>query len=469
MMHHPPRFSFATTLILLFWVVQSDAATIVVTAQINQTGCDLAEAINSANSNTLVGGCTAAGIFGDDQILLSPSIATYNLPGVNNAAAYWGSAGLPLITSKIEILGLTTKLTTIARDSIDFFRIFIVYGGNLTLQNVRLTNGKLSQYHGGAIFVEQNGQSAPHIPAYLTLRNVQIDNSQAVDGGALYASSGAHVKIFQSSLVGNQATGVGNANGIGGAIRAFNPFDRNTLSIYDSTFADNSALMAGGAISFGSKASTLNIFNTTVVRNFANNNGAGLALYSGTAADANSINITNSILSGNTATGGVDEISVSGGTETDIAARIKFYASIIGDSSKTLLGAVNTLTISNIDNIYATSDATIPYPISSIVENGVFETARGMTVIRLPEASPAIDSASRFRVSGTSPLLFYTPGCAGEIAQLSGSPPPYRPDQQGTARPLGPECDIGAIEFDLGTEVCYIGSAENDNVFAFCL
>lgn len=83
----------------------AEAATITVSPGI--TGCTLINAINSANSNSSVGGCTAGS--GADVIVL-PTGSMQSLAAAIASAV--GHNGLPLITSEITIQG---KGSTIAR------------------------------------------------------------------------------------------------------------------------------------------------------------------------------------------------------------------------------------------------------------------------------------------------------------------------------------------------------------------
>jgi predicted outer membrane repeat protein len=98
------------------------------------------------------------------------------------------------------------------------------------------------------------------------------DNSASQSGGALYAYDNDnvfYVTITGSTFSGNEALGSGGGDGNGGAIW----FDglavfSNTLSITDSTIANNSAMCMGGGIwwSFDT-GSTVDISYDTIVQN----------------------------------------------------------------------------------------------------------------------------------------------------------------------------------------------------------
>ncbi len=119
----------------------------------------------------------------------------------------------------------------------------------------------------------------------LTLRNIRLEQGRAEYGnaGAIYATSGSTLTIASSTFSGNSAP-----NGEGGAI-----YSEGTLTIENSTFSGNSAMRHGGAISSGG---TLTIENSTFSGNSARN-GQGGAIYS-----EGTLTIQNSTFSGNSAT-----------------------------------------------------------------------------------------------------------------------------------------------------------------------
>jgi len=224
--------------------------------------CSLIEAIENAN-NTTTGqphtDCTAGNPGGADTIVL-PTGGTYTLTVVNNATD--GPNGLPSITSEITING---DGATIERSSTSDFRIFhLGSGGNLTLNDVTITNGKApdgasgSVGYGGGIF---NGGT-------LTIQNSTVSNNSAGNsdtcsdtsctgapgshGGGVY-NNGGTLTIEGSTLSGNSAGDGGacsgddcssGAGGDGGGV--FN--SGGVVEITDSTVADNRA-GDGGACS----------------------------------------------------------------------------------------------------------------------------------------------------------------------------------------------------------------------------
>jgi len=125
----------------------AQAATITVTTStIGGAGCDLADAINAANSDTAIGGCTAGS--GDDTITFSTTPDTITLtavgPNIGN-----GNNGLPVIISTLTIDGGTGGITITRDSAAPAFRILEVNGaggneGKLTLNQVTIHNGLTS-------------------------------------------------------------------------------------------------------------------------------------------------------------------------------------------------------------------------------------------------------------------------------------------------------------------------------------
>ena len=111
-----PRFAAASGIVSLALVVAcllalglpagAAAATIEVNTfqQVNDEQCTLADAIDSANANADLGGCTHTGTYGADTIILPTGV--YSLTASNNDGNDGlGSNGLPIVTSDITILG----------------------------------------------------------------------------------------------------------------------------------------------------------------------------------------------------------------------------------------------------------------------------------------------------------------------------------------------------------------------------
>ena len=250
-----------------FTVCATKAATITV-----GNGCSLNEAIISANADNAGGnGCINGS--GADLVLLPSSVSfTYSIGYPNTPTNRFTAT--PFVTSDITIRGngnAVYRSTTTTNN----FRLFAVTGsGNLTLDDMRIGNGRLP-HSGGAIYVAQG--------ASLTVNNSRITSSNAIDehGGGIY-SHGGPVTINSSTIINNDSKFGAGVSTRGGVV---------TISDTDVSF--NSATVGGGLFSF--LQGKIDIENNSTIRlNFANT-GGGVAMESG------ELNISSSVVSANTA------------------------------------------------------------------------------------------------------------------------------------------------------------------------
>ncbi|MFT6101290.1 MAG: hypothetical protein ACJAYF_003853 [Arenicella sp.] len=446
-----PMRCFIVLLILLILLGQisvSHAANIFVTAPPGLVGCDLREAIESANTNSAIGGC-AAGSSGQDTIQFFAGFTRYELPSIafSNLA---GSSGTPEITSEIRIIGPGTELLVIARplSQSDIYRAFTVsVDGDLTLENLSLQNfGQSSGFSGGAI----------RVAGSLTLRNVEIADNSADFGGGLWVQGGS--AVIRSSLIRNNRAGL-QGGGIGLS-------SGSTVAVFDSTISNNRSDIGGGIALAAAPDSSLSLYNTTITENTASVRGGGLSLLMAAADTSNSVVIRNTIISGNTAASYDEAHFVNPGTGSGLDIR----NSVVGNSANTYGQSVNILQFFFNDNIVLTQGSNST-PLRSII--GPLDANGGKTMTHaLVANSPAIDNGLQGVLTGGPLIFFSTPGCRGEFISV-GFGAEYRPDQRGVSRPIGNECDIGAYEYEPLYEppevACYVIKAKNNKVITFCL
>lgn len=241
----------------------------------------LIQAINDANANAE-----------PDVINLAPS-GIYTLTAVDNMTD--GANGLPSITSEITINGNGS----IIRRSAGFvpeFRIFhVAAGGNLTLNDVSLRNGRAleggsaAEKGGGAIF---NAGTTTVIGSSLLQNHggqgefSTFSGGSGGDGGAIY---NAGTMTVDRSTVSENMTGpggfgdqFGGSGGNGGGI-----YNIGVLLLTHSTVLDNTAGEGGGSLMFpGSDGTGGGIYNSsggdmtmiasTISQNGANTNAGGI-------------------------------------------------------------------------------------------------------------------------------------------------------------------------------------------------
>ena len=250
------------------------AATIVVDGLDPVTNCTLLDAVASANTDMAMGNCTQGD--GPDTIQMHDVQVTFDSPN-------FGSNAL-LVTSDITIEGKSDAAATggglIARDTdvaTPDFRLISVSNGSLTLKDIAVTDGRLSA--GG----EQDGAGIRVNSGTLILRNSALTRNIADgNGGGIYASNTSQVRLYSSNILNNSAT-----NGAGLDVRS-----SATLYAATSNFSSNSASAVGGALRNTSNGN-VTIYNSRFSNNMAYGNGGGI--YS----SGNSVEVTGGEFSGN--------------------------------------------------------------------------------------------------------------------------------------------------------------------------
>lgn len=268
------RYELALVLVLVGvfpWALPraAEAAGIVVNSpadtRANDGACTLREAILNANADDQSGSTDCAAGSGADPITFSAAAPfTITL-----------TSSLPTITAG-SVITLTGPITTTGLATLNgnhAVRILrVAPGGRLTVETVRLVNGSVAGGDGGGILNEGTlavrgsaffGNDARYGGAVysqgpLTISHSIFESNQADFGGALanvFATGGA-VTIWDSVFVGNQAI-------YGGALA----FQRGSIAITNTTFAENGASLSGGAIIAGSKPMILS--NSTLINNTA--------------------------------------------------------------------------------------------------------------------------------------------------------------------------------------------------------
>lgn len=227
-------------------------------------GCTLVQAIQSANTDTSVGSCTAGS--GADTIVLAGG--TYSYTTINGTAS-----ALPDITSEITI---EANGAIIQRTSGNMRIIRVDGNGDLTLNDATIRGGSGVNFAGGIL---NDGT--------LTLNNSVVSNNSAsgsnsTGGGIL--NNGA-LTLNNSAVNDNSVIGVGSIHG-GGVMNV------GTLTLNNSDISGNQASAGGGIANRGTTIlNDSNVSNNTVSRV-----GGGIDNSEGT------LTLNNSVISGNTAT-----------------------------------------------------------------------------------------------------------------------------------------------------------------------
>ncbi|HEX2907336.1 MAG TPA: choice-of-anchor Q domain-containing protein [Phototrophicaceae bacterium] len=199
----------------------------------NRDAAGLVQAITAANNS---GGCT---------IIELAAGGYYELTAVSDNS--YGTSGLPAITRRLTIQGNGATIERSTAPGTPDFRIFYIYGGNLTLNDVIVRNGHLEQipysssnnYYGGGL-LNRNGN--------VLVNRSTFTGNWAVYGGAIASESMGTITLLNSTISGNSAMyGGGGVSNVG-------YYNHSQIAITNSTIANNSASRSGGLLqnSYGS-------------------------------------------------------------------------------------------------------------------------------------------------------------------------------------------------------------------------
>ena len=161
--------------------------------------CTLVDAIQAANTDAVVGSCTAG--LGDDVIQVVTPDSNITISTVFSPSAVGpGNTGLPTITSNVTIEGNGMTLQS-ANYAVDNFRLLEVGPmGDLTLRDATVQNAD-DGYGVGSGLMSDGGR-------------VTIENSTfALNNGAIYLTNSLNNEINNSVIRHNTQTG-GNAAGL---------------------------------------------------------------------------------------------------------------------------------------------------------------------------------------------------------------------------------------------------------------
>jgi cysteine-rich repeat protein len=293
------------------------------------------------------------------------------------------------VTKNITIQGAGAGMTVIDGNKAETGdRVFDIHGTDITISGVTIQNGK-GIGSGGGILKEGSGA--------LTILNSDVATNEADDGGGISIMGGS-LTLSQSTVRDNKALNEGAGGGI--EIRA-----GGAATLTDVTVADNSAEGNGGGIWNGGD---LYLINDTIAYNVADKNAGGVTGGDGGGIfNQGEVTLKDSIMAGNN--------DASPGREAP---------DCLNGVSSFISGAPNILQDPTGCNI--TTGATLVLNVDPLFDPvGLKDNGGSTKTIGLQVASPAID--------------------AGDDATCATT------DQRGYTRPVGPHCDLGALEATLLT------------------
>ncbi len=324
---------------------------------------------------------------------------------------------LPNITANTNILGPGANVLTLERSSsaTDTFGGFVIgappsfYFGTSPPPTVVTISG--------LTVANFDGTGITNFGDFLTLRQVDVSNNQAASASQ---STGSVASFYGSpGGIGNFGSGLFGTGGGG------------TLTVLDSTIANNSTTNTLVAAGINSESGSVIIINSTIADNVDNNSNStgGVGIYGGTAY------IGNSTISGNTATQqsttGFSGSNTSGGG-IDATGTVTLYDTIVAGNTGSLNNPtdVSGTFISLGNNLIGRANAD---------SKGFISTDQVGTISK--PIDPKLGGLANN--GGPTPTLALLTGSPAVAAGNSANAPAT--DQRGDARPQG-AIDIGAVE-----------------------
>jgi hypothetical protein len=418
--------------------------------------------------------------------LADKATTTINGPGANLLAVSGGgnSRVLELYGGSAAISGLTItggRATYIPNGRVESGGGIYNIKGTLNLSHVTVS-GNSAEGEGGGIYtysgtsnltdvtvshntnasnVPQGGGGLANLFGWTTVNGGAIEGNSGGYGGGLYNRSGT-LTLANVTISGNSAT-----NG-GGVFSKLGPFSMANVILSGNTASQQ----GGGCFNY---YPTMSMTNVTVSGNTAGQSGGGLlsegiaqltnCTFSGNSAPVgagvsilasdlnltNSLTLTNSTLSGNTATQQGGGLYASSGSVTLINCTVSANTAPTGGG---LVNSKNAATVTLINTIVAkqTSGGDISGAVQPASANNLIGNGSGMTGISNGTNGNQVGTASALIDPKLSPLGDYggptmtmvpLPGSLAIGGGTTGSDIPAT-DQRGFAR--GSSIDIGAFQ-----------------------
>ncbi|MFT7641730.1 MAG: hypothetical protein ACI9G1_003481 [Pirellulaceae bacterium] len=322
------------------------------------------------------------------------------------------------IDANVNIVLENVTLTQAAIDE-DFhseqFGAVILNRGNLTLNNVVISEN-LNRVDGGGIFTDTGstltlqgsvmtdnfgarGANLFARGATVNINQSQILNAVGTDGAGIYAVD-SDVSIIESTIDSNLGGDAGSEIGVGGGIHITSSQGTFSLDLIRSTVSQNSATAAGGIHASGSGA--VLIENSTISNNTANGNTQLVGDFGGLfAGNGATVEVRQSTIVRNSA---ANFIGGFGNTTGDSAA---FFNTILAENDATngqsqdgpTAGTINSLGNNLFGNTLGMNFTSAPGDISGSGATAVdpllgdLENNGGPTRTHKPAvASPAVDT-----------------------------------------------------------------------------
>ncbi len=312
------RWAWRLGLVLVLAAARAQGATIVVDTTADDldvnANCTLREAIEAANTNVAVDGCTAGEASPTIDRIEIPA-GVYNLtiqtPGSVEDANQEGDLD---ISEEVDIVGAGMDLTAIDGQSSE--RVLDIQVANLTvlstIRDLEVRNGYADNGIGGG----SGGGIRLLGNLYMYFCRVTGNTSYAAPGGGIFhGTTGSVLEVYDSEISDNHALSMSGASGGISAVAL--------LKLYRCTVSGNSA--AGSAGGIGNGLASTRIYNTTVSGNSATLYGGGVS--------GKIVNIYNSTIVGNSAAGGFGANLQASGSPGNMTVQNSIVADPVGGTN----------------------------------------------------------------------------------------------------------------------------------------
>jgi hypothetical protein len=333
-----------------------------------------------------------------------------------------GNNGMPIITSEIIVNGNGGTIERATNGGAPEFRLFqVISGGNLTLNNLTLMGGSLTDPH------RPTACGCIYNSGSLTLNHITLTNNRAGEAAGICNRVGATATISASSITNNVNTFVTDGGGIQ---------NEGTLTLTDTLIASNAANRGGGIYN----KSSLTVLRSTFASNLSNLDGGGL--YN----DDGDVLLANSTFYGNTASGnGGAVFSVTQTTRYLTIINATVYKNGADEGGGLFLPGGNPAVISN--SIIATSimGGNCSGSFTDEGNNLRWPTTDASCVGNYgdPKLNPLGRNGG---LTPTIALRLESAALDSADDTICSADPINSVDQRGISRPLGDHCDIGAYE-----------------------
>lgn len=209
----------------------------------------------SVSGSTISGNTSARGAGLMVRSSTNPvTITNTNFTGNTATSGKGGGIFLYTIGGAVTISGSTVSGNTTANrgGGISLYKL----NAALTISDTTISGNTSTNHHGGGFSLYKSSA-----PGTITIQRSTISGNQATggnDGGGLFLyKSGSAITLENTTVSGNTANS-------GAGINILNPSGGNSLTIRSSTLAFNTAASLGGNINGGNSANTINVTNSII-------------------------------------------------------------------------------------------------------------------------------------------------------------------------------------------------------------